>query len=264
MAPEQQLAGQVLCRRNFGEHILGQFGSGEVQPGHHPAGGALVYLDELGDLDQFGHQLNRTGTGADDGHPLAGEVVVVIPAGAVDHLACVAVEATDVGQLVIGQRSGSEHDGPGPQPSAGGGADRPDPGGVVEAQAVDLDPEPDAAAQVELVDHVLDVSTDLFGGRVGARPGRVLGERERVQQRRDVACRTGIRVVTPGSADAVVALDEDEVVDSGSGEFDGGADAGEAGTDDECVVGVLGHRHAAGSWVSSLNHVGIGLSSALG
>jgi hypothetical protein len=264
VAPEQQLTGNVLCGRDFGEQLLRPVGRWEVQAGHYPAGRALVDLHELGLLHQLRHDLNGARAGADDGHPLTGEVVVVVPVGAVDHLAFVRVDATDVGQLVVRQRAGGKHHGPRAEALATGGGHRPHALAVIEGQAVDFDSELDAATQVELVDHALDVSTDLIGGGVGARPGRVLGERERVQQRRDVARRAGIRVVPPRAADAVVALDEHDVVDARLREFDGGADAGETGADDERVVYVVGHGHAAGSWVSSLNHVGIGLSSALG
>ena len=157
-------------------------------------------------LTSSGHDLDGAGAGADDGDPLAGEVVVVIPARAVDLVALVGVETADVGQLVVGQRPGRQHHGAGAVALAAVGRDRPDAVGLVELEAVDLDAELDAPAQVEVVDQVLDVTADLAGGRVGPRPGRVLRERERVQQRRDVACRTGIRVVAPGSADAVARV----------------------------------------------------------
>ena len=54
-------------------------------------------------------------------------------------------------------------------------------------------------------------------------------------------------------------------LDAGLGQPDRRTEAGEAGTDDQRRVGVLGgHDHAAGWWVSSLNQLGTGLSSGLG
>ena len=105
---------------------------------------------------------------------------------------------------------------------------------------------------------------DLVGRGVGPGPRRVLDERERIQQRRNIAGRTGIRVVPPGAADAVAALQDDEIVDAGLGELDRRADAGESGADDEGVVDVGAHRQAAGSWVTSLTQVGTDGSSGRG
>ena len=250
----------------FAKSSCAAAGVGDVQPGHHPAGRALEDLDELGLLDQLGDDLDGAGAGADDRDPLAGEVVVVVPAGAVDLVALDSVSIPRMsGQLVSGS---------GPEASTTVRArnrlrcpwsTRPHALVFVEVEPVDLDAELDAPAQVECVDHVLDVLADLTGRGVGPRPVRVLRERERVQQRRDVARRTGIRVVPPGAADAVGALEDDEVVDAGLGQLDRGAEAGEAGTDDQGVVDAVavGHGQAAGSWVSSLNQVGIGLQQRL-
>ncbi len=241
VTPEQRLAGKLLSGRHFREQRLGRRRGGDVEPRQHPAGGALEDLDELGLLDELRDDLDGTGAGADDGDSLAGEVVVVVPAGAVDLVAPIGVQAADVGQLVVGQRAGGQHDGACSEPFAPVRLYRPHAFSVVELSPVTSTPNWILAMQAEVVDHVLDVAADLAGGRVGARPGRVLDERERVQQRRDVASGTGIGVVPPGSADAVGTFEDHDVVDAGLGELDRRAESGETGTDNERVVGVRRH-----------------------
>ena len=69
----------------------------------------------------------------------------------------------------------------------------------------------------------------------------VLDERERIQQRRDVAGDSRIRVVAPCSADAVGTFEDDDVVDAGLGQLDRRPEAGEPGTDDQRRVNVVRH-----------------------
>ena len=64
------------------------------------------------------------------------------------------------------------------------------------------------AAQVEVVGHRLQVGQNLGLSGVGAAPGCVGRERERVEVALDVAGRTGIGVAPPGTSDAVGALDD--------------------------------------------------------
>src|SRR5271166_2169662 len=66
-----------------------------VQAGQHPAGSALEYLDEVGPLHQLRNDLDGAGAGADVGDPLAGEVIVMVPTGAVDLRAPVAVRSEE-------------------------------------------------------------------------------------------------------------------------------------------------------------------------
>lgn len=76
---------------------------------------------------------------------------------------------------------------------------------------------------------------------------------------RDMLCRARFR-------QPVRALQYDDVVDSGFGQPDCRAQSSEAGSDDERRMGavVVRHAHAAGSWVSSLTHVGTDGSSGRG
>src|SRR3984885_15941917 len=223
MSPEQRLACKLLNHRGLGEYRLHSGGSGDVPSGQHPSWGALKPLDELGLLDQFGDDLDRAGAGADDRDPLAGEVIAVVPPGTVDLVTAVGIDAADVGEAGVGQRPGRQYDGAGPKALAGGRGCGPHAGMLVERQPGDLLAEPNVAADVEAGGHLFDVAADFLGRRVSPRPGRVLDERKRVQQRRDVTAGARIAGVSPGSAYPFAALQDDDVLDAGLRQFDRGA-----------------------------------------
>ena len=73
--------------------------------------------------------------------------------------------------------------------------------------ALALDAEADVGHHPELARASPQVLADLGLERIGAAPVRVRHERVRVEDRGDVALTAGIRVVAPGSADLVGALD---------------------------------------------------------
>ena len=56
-------------------------GEGAVFAWHNPCRGALEDGELRNDRCDLGHELHRAGTGADDGHALAGQVVIMVPAG---------------------------------------------------------------------------------------------------------------------------------------------------------------------------------------
>src|SRR6202034_3986438 len=116
---------------------------------------------------------------------------------AMDLVPLVAVQATYIGETHVRQRTGGQDDRAGTKTLAVLGSGRPHAGVVVEGQAADLVVEPDMTTDVELGRHVFEVTADLRRGGVGARPCRVLDERVRVQQRRDVTTCAGIGGVTP-------------------------------------------------------------------
>ncbi len=163
MTPIERLAGKLLHRRGFGEGRLHRGRRREVEAGQHPARRALEHLDELGLLDQFGDDLDRAGAGADDPDPLAGEVVILVPPGAVDLMALVGVDASDVGEAGVRQRPGSQNHRAGPKTLAGGRGCGPHPGALIEGQPGDFLAELDVATDVEPVGHLLEVVADLVG-----------------------------------------------------------------------------------------------------
>jgi hypothetical protein len=62
----------------------------------HPGRGALEHLEPADLRLDLGDELDRRGAGAHDSHALAGEVVLVVPAGGVEGLALEALEARDL------------------------------------------------------------------------------------------------------------------------------------------------------------------------
>lgn len=121
VAPEQDLAGELLRGRNFREQRACRRWRGDVQPRDHPARRALEHLDEARGLHQLRDDLDGAGTRADHRHALAGEVVIVIPVRTVDLVAFVGVESADVGPLVVRQGTGGQHHGAGLKSLAAGG-----------------------------------------------------------------------------------------------------------------------------------------------
>jgi hypothetical protein len=166
MAPEQHLPGKLLSSGDFREQRLHRRRGGDVHAREHPAGRALKHLDESGLLHQLRDDLDRAGAGADHGDPFAGEIVVGIPAGAVDLVALEAVQAADVGEAGVRQRARGQHDGAGTKTLAVLGRCGPHAGVLVERQPIDLVFESDMTTDVEFRGHLLDVPVDLRRGGV--------------------------------------------------------------------------------------------------
>src|SRR5581483_10277096 len=101
VSPEQRLTGKLLHRRGFGEYRLYSRRGGDVPARQHPTGGALKYLDELGLLDQLRDDLDGARAGADDRDALICEVIVSVPAGTVDLVTLIRIDAADVGEAGV-------------------------------------------------------------------------------------------------------------------------------------------------------------------
>ena len=111
VAPEQRLAGKLLGGRDFGEQLLhgGRVATssrGITQPGvRWKTLTNSACLTNSGTIWMALAPVPMTAT------RLPVEVVVVVPARAVDLVPSVAVDAADVGQTGVGQRTGRQHDG---------------------------------------------------------------------------------------------------------------------------------------------------------
>ncbi len=79
-----------------------------VQARHDPWGGALEDRQALDLGLDLGDELDRRGAGADDRDALAGEVVSVVPARRVEHRALERVDAGNVGDRRLVQRTGGD------------------------------------------------------------------------------------------------------------------------------------------------------------
>ena len=150
-------------------------GDAAVHPRKGPGGGPLEDKQPAHPWLDFRDQLGRRATGTDYGDPLAGEVVVVVPAGRVKAGAGKALDAGDVRQCRMAERS---H--PGDQDLgldfAGGRLDRPELARLVPGGAGHLVSEADARGDVVFVCAAADVGPDLLLGRVDMAPIRVRRE----------------------------------------------------------------------------------------
>src|SRR5450755_825218 len=107
---------------------------------------------------------------------------------------------------------------------------------VVELGGKNLGVQPDSRPDAVLVDAVFGVRLELATGCVCSRPVRALLEGKLVGERRDIDGDTGIGVPVPGPADSVAGFDHQVIGEPRLVELDCGADPGESGTDDQCVV----------------------------
>jgi hypothetical protein len=158
-------------------------------------------------------ELHRAGAVADHRDVLAGEVEIGRPRGGVWSWAGEAIEPEDVrvlervedpGRADHGVRTAVLDD-----PIGQGEGDVPALLAGVVLQPLDLCAEPDVAAEVEAVGHVLEVRVQLVAQREVHRP--VVGqERVRVQVVRRVDSGAGIVVLPPRAADGLVLLDDRE------------------------------------------------------
>ena len=186
--------------------------------GNHPRRCALKHRHALGDLRQLGNHLHPAGAGPDHRHLLARQVDAVIPLRGVHQGAAEVGQAVDVGELWRSEQSGGADDDVGGQCGGVPGLVQlaiPLPGVRVPADGAHSGVKHEVAAQIEVVGHRLEVGQNLGLPSVGAAPGFVGRKRKRVQVTLDIARGTGIAVAPPGAPDAVVALDDDQIVDAG-------------------------------------------------
>ena len=171
----------------------------------------MQHREFTGDLGHLGDDLHRTGGGADDHHPLAGQFDAVIPAGAVK--AC-PLEFVDTGHIRIAGRVLIAHridDHVIVEPLAGSGLQPPE-AVVLVVRAGDAGVQGDVRIQAELGGAPLQIGLDLglideAGGPLGIGP---VGER--VGMGPDIAGQAGVGVQVPGSADRVGGFEDGEVV----------------------------------------------------
>src|SRR5205823_949391 len=120
-------------------------GDRTVRVRQDPGRGALEDVQALDPGLDLGDELDRRGAGADGGHPLAGEVVVVVPAGRVKDAAVEALEPGQVGDPGLDERSHRrDEDACGERAVAG--LDAPAAALLVPGGAGHLAAEPDRAA----------------------------------------------------------------------------------------------------------------------
>ena len=208
---------------------------GPVGLGQHVRGAALVDVDVGGHLGDLGHELDGAGPGADHGHPPAGQVDLVVPAGRVPRGAGEVVPAGDIGQHGLTELADGADDRGRLQGFAVAEGEGPPRLVLVELGVRDPGAEAQVRAQAVLGDQRVQVGQDLIARREA--PGPAPGpERERVELRRYVAGQPGIAVVAPGPAQVIGPVQDHEVLEARPLERDRHADPAEAGADDDHLV----------------------------
>ena len=227
-------AGEALHARDVLEREALRRGVGAVDAGEHPRRRSLVDVEMCDPRCDGGDDLDRRCAGADHRDPLGVQVGVVIPARGVEDLAGEILDPGDVGQRGLAQRADrGDHDVGGVRTLVG--FDLPHRPLGVPPRAGDLTPEAVLVAHVEAGGDGLDVALDLRLGGERAGPGRVEGERVRVQLGGDVAGGAGVGVVAPGTTDFRAAFEHDEIRLAPLAQPDRRAEAGEPAADDQDV-----------------------------
>ena len=210
-----------------------QRGVGAVRLGQHVRRGALEQGQLADVVHDRGQELDRAGAGPDDGHPLPGEVVAVVPAGGVERGPGERVEAGQVGHHRPVQLAQRGHQHVRDDLLAGRGPHRPGAGGLVVRRSGHLDAGAHAVEDAGLGGGALQVGEDLRLAGVAVPPVRVRRPRPGVQRRRGVAGRARVGVVAPDAADLVGLLEHGDVADAGPEQLGGDTEAAEAGADDD-------------------------------
>ena len=185
--------------------------------------------DHLGDL---GDDLHGGGTGADDAHPLAFEVDVVVPARRVERLAREGSHAVDAGQLRAGEDAVGQDHVAGLHGVAAVGADGPAAGLLVPHRGVDGGVEQALVVEAELVGHRLAVLENLEA-RGELHRGDVLHllEQRQVAVRLHIAGDARVAVPVPSAADVAALLAEPHVGEAGAAQLVPQQQPGEPGAD---------------------------------
>ena len=151
-------------------------------------------------LGDFGDELDRGRTGADDAHPLVAEVQGLLgPLARMETQTGEAVTARKVGSIRRGQDADGGNQKPRLRPLAGVGPDLPAVCSLVIACRGDTGAEPDVAAEVEFVGHTVEVALGLgLAGKVFA-PVPLLQEflRERIAVGITLGIETRARIAVP-------------------------------------------------------------------
>ena len=225
---EQERPPQPLDRRHPLDQRPPRARVRAVATRHEPVARALEDGQLRGLRGDLGDELDRARARADHRHPLAAQIVAVVPPGRVEAVAReLALERRDGGlvQLARGEdqrvrKKGARLRSRVPLPVA--------PRAVGDVAVRD-----DQAVDPVLADDLVEVGQDVGLERAQPLPVAALGERERVEVARDVAGGAGVGVVEPGAAGAGRLLEDRDVLDPVAAELDRRGDAAEAGADDE-------------------------------
>ena len=231
-APEDLLAVLGHGLGIAGEAVLLLVAEHDVLAGQDPLGRALIHVDPCAHLGQLGHDLGGTGPGADDRHPPAGQVVLVLPVRRVEGRAGKGAQPVELGHRRCGEGADGAHQDVGLVGAARVVGHHPAAPRLVPAGRLDAYAGAQMGPDAEAIGAILEVAEDLGLGGVRLRPVGLERERVRVEVRRDVAGRSRVGVDPPGPTHAVGGLEQDEVAATRLGQGDGQPEAAGTGTDD--------------------------------
>ncbi len=210
-----------------------------VVEGRAPVGRALVH-GQGGHLAGDGrNDLHAARSGADDGHPLAGDVDRRGgPQPGVVGLTSEVTSSRHLGEVGHREDAGGRHEVPRPVLGAVAGHHRPRPRRLVVGGRRDRGIEPHVPSEVEAVHHVVEVALDLrlFGEVLLPLPllEQLLREQVGVGVALRVEPRPRVPIPVPGTTDAVAGLEQP----GGEPGLEGAVelvDAGDTGADDQDV-----------------------------
>ena len=225
-----------LRKRQTPKRFLHQFRQGLVGLGQYVGRAALNDGQPIDLRRDRRNHLNTAGACADDHDLLAGQRYIVLPARGVHDLAGECVHAGEVrrGRLdePAHRRNHCARGVYGPVVSR----QVPESTVVVEGGVRDAHAEMQVFVQAVFLGTVLDIGLDFRRTGIGRRPVRVLLEGVGIQMRGHVAGTTRVGVVTPGAADIVCPLENDEIGDALGLETDPRVDTRKPGADDDNVA----------------------------
>ena len=207
-------------------------GEGPVALGHDPGWGALEDHEPRGLLGHLRHELDGTGTRADDADALAGQSDGGVPPGRVHGGTREGLGAGNGRDAGVLEGAGAGDQEAGVHHQLIGAAEGPAAGLLVEAARQDLGTEAHEPAQLVALDQVEEVALDLGATGVVVTPVGVGRKGQRVEVAGHITGHARVGVVPPGATDVVGPLEDDEVLGALLEEADRGRDAREAGPDD--------------------------------
>ena len=226
-----------------------------------PVARALEDVQALDVPHDLGDDLHRTRAGTHDRDSPAAKVVAVVPARGVELVAGEVLAPGQAGNARLVELPGRQHDGVGLVAAPVGGLDRPAALRVAPRARRDLAVRLHEPVDAVVVRDLAQIAKDLVLRRAQARPVLALRERERVQVRRDVASGARVAVVVPGSAELRRGIENRQVVEAVALQLDRGADAAEAGADDDHRERAVGRHPRKVPGVAAL---GVGEVAGLG
>ncbi len=185
--------------------------------------------------------------GADQSHPLAGEIHAFMrPAPGMVPLPGEAVPPGYVGDISGGNTANGGDEETGDEAFAALSGHGPEIAGRIERGALDAGIELDVLPQTETVGDMIEIAADFLMAGIALAPLpfllQFLGEGIRIGKTLRIAARARVAVPVPSAAHAAPGLQHPDLEAELVAQFMQLVEAGEAGADDDRVIGDGGRR----------------------